>query len=75
MSAARPHASGSGVRQSRDRFDHTGIVDQDVQAPEGVPAARHGGRDIGVPADIARDRFGLAAGLADFRRELFNVAR
>src|SRR6056297_3370229 len=59
----------------RDRFDHTGIADQDIKPPEGSDRAGYGGVDLGVAGDVAGDGDGGGADLVCEGGDGITVAR
>src|SRR6056297_3875367 len=59
----------------RDRFDHTGIADQDIKPPEGSDRGGYGGVDLGVAGDVAGDGEGGGADLVCEGGDGITVAR
>ena len=70
MSAACAQARGSAAGQRPDRLDDAGVVDQRVDAAEGLVGAGDRGLHLAVLGDVAGHRLGLGAAPAQPRGEL-----
>ena len=66
---------GICLGQMRDRFNHTRVIDQHVEATKLRNAGRHRGDHVFVPADIAADRDGRGSDLIDQSAQTVGATR